>query len=195
MSCLRWARLICRVVPVLAHGSKCQPRHGHGAGRARHGHESCRARPCLGRAFSGRARVDPSGLARLENYTPDQVLPGGLREQRYLLTHVSMWNVCTSVRQYALPARLAHAEHRERQPTWVWFGAPVVWLTISIHVHTGGIAIDARPNVVLLHVYVLQHDLMSKKRMLLSGHIEHDELLLLSPPNQLERTQLPDYQC
>jgi len=39
-----------------------------------------------------------------------------------------MWNVCTSVRQYALPARLAHAEQRERQPTWVWFGAPVVWL-------------------------------------------------------------------
>ena len=47
--------------------------HGLGTGtiasRAWHGHAGMRAGACLGRAFSGRARVSLAGLAHLENFT------------------------------------------------------------------------------------------------------------------------------
>jgi hypothetical protein len=62
MPCRCQARPLSRAVLVLAHGPNSRPRHGHG-------HGGMRAGPCLGRAFSGRARVGPSCPAHLENYT------------------------------------------------------------------------------------------------------------------------------
>jgi hypothetical protein len=68
MSCRCRARPLSRAVLVLAPGPNSRPRHGHGG---------MRAGSCLGRAFSGRARVGPSCPAHLENYTYEWLLSCG----------------------------------------------------------------------------------------------------------------------
>jgi len=56
----------CRVP---AHGPNARPRHGHRGGPCQARARGMRAWPCLGRAFPGRARFGPAGLAHLENYS------------------------------------------------------------------------------------------------------------------------------
>ena len=103
----------CRVP---AHGPNARPRHGHGAGRARHGHGVCVPGPCLGRAFPGRARSGPAGLARLENYRcempltmPEWYTPLYTDHQGTVLLYLFVWD---QLKCPLLPS------HQSYSPSW-----------------------------------------------------------------------------